>query len=377
MNIKRSPFDCLLSLATAVTILLPLAPAHAEDLKVGFIGGLSGPFKVYGEASKNGLEMGLDAAGRKGVKVIYEDDQFTPAKTVTAFKKLTEVDKVDLLIVLASSPSKAVAPLAEQKQIPLLAWASDAEVAHGRKFVIRSWVSGEAEAERLATEVKRRNLQRVGFLISTTDYGRSVRDGFKKSIDPSILVEEAEYPADAQDFKPFLLKLRAKGATALGMCLNPGQSGASAKQAKDLGMKLEIFGCETLDDMHEVKLSEGALLGSWFVTAGVTDKFHEEYLKRFGNDDVLAGAAVHYDIGKLLSYFANAATSAPQFSRYSDHPQQGGVSTAALLNSLRSAKVQDGASGTFEVRVTPDDQYFDIHLILKQVTPSGFTTIAK
>lgn len=352
-QIRRS-LSCVLfgSLLLGATVLA--SPVQAQPLKVGFIGGLSGPGKIYGEASKNGLEMAFDEIGREGVELVYEDDQFTPAKTVSAFKKLVEIDKVDLIIVLASSPSKAIAPLAEQRQIPLIAWASDTEVSKGKKYVFRSWISGDEEGARLAAEVEKRNYPSTAFLIVTSDYSRSVQSGFVSHAKIKPILTE-EYGTDEKDFKPFLLKLKNKSVQHLGVCLNPGQSGILAKQAKDLGTPLQIFGCETLEDKAELKLSQGALLGAWFVTASVSERFHQSYLKKFGNDDVLSGAAVHYDVAHLLKQLANKEAKGP-----------------AILENIRTTKIQDGALGTYEIKSTPDDQYFDMSLQLKVTTATGF-----
>ena len=351
---SKSKYRRVLFLHVGLLVFL-VSFAHAEEpLTIGFIGGLTGPGKSYGEAAKNGFEMGLDKVGRDGIRVMYEDDQFTPAKTVSAFKKLTEIDKVDVVIVLASSPSKSIAPLAEKKGIPLIAWASDVEVAKGRNFVFRSWVSGDDEGAKLAAEVERRQYPSTAFLVSTSDYGRSVQSGFSSHAKMKPVLNE-EYSGDEMDFKPFLLKLRQKNVHHLGVCLNPGQSGTLAKQAKDLNFALTLFGCETLEDKAELALSQGALLGAWFVTAAISESFHSAYLKRFGNDDVVSGAAIHYDLAILLKELA---------LRH--------LPKSELRQALQQSAVKDGAAGSYQVRSKEKDQFFDIHLVLKEITGSGF-----
>jgi branched-chain amino acid transport system substrate-binding protein len=356
MNNRSHPpiWRALLLLLLATQLIAPLAHAEPNPLKIGFIGGFSGPGSSYGEASKNGLEMALGELGREGIEVIYEDDQFIPAKTVTAFKRLTEVEKVDLIIVLASSPSKVVAPLAEQKQLPVLAWASDTGVSGGREHIFRSWTSGDEEGRLLAQEVAKRGYPSTAFLAVTNDYGRSVQAGFNTHSEAKPILSE-ECAGDETDFRSFLLKLKARNIQHLGICLTPGQSAALAKQARSMGMKLGIFGCETLEDRGEVELSQGALIGSWFVTAAVTERFHEVYLKRFGNDTVLSGAAVHYDLGRILKGIAGKKARGRE-----------------IVELLRNAQVTDGALGSYTMKRNARDQYLDIQLVLKEVTPSGF-----
>ena len=344
----------VLVLVLVTSLLSPVAEGEQQPLKVGFIGGFSGPGSNYGEASKNGLELALGELGREGIEVIYEDNQFIAAKTVTAFKRLADIEKVDLIIVLASSPSKVIAPLAEQKKLPIIAWASDPGVSKGREYVFRSWSSGDDEGKLIAQEVSRLGYSKTAFLAVTNDYGRSVQEGFTThSKVPNPISEECN--GDQTDFRAFLLKVKERDIQHLGVCLNPGQAPLLAKQAKSLGMNLAIFGCETLEDRGDIELSQGALIGSWFVTGGVTDRFHAMYLKKVGNDSILPGAAVHYDIGRILKGLVEKKARGRE-----------------IVELLRKAQISDGALGTYEMRSTESDQYFDIRLVVKEVTSSGF-----
>jgi ABC-type branched-subunit amino acid transport system substrate-binding protein len=94
-----------------------------ERARVGLIGAFSGPAQVYGTVCKNGLEMARKDFKLDSFDLVYEDDEFSTAKTVAAFKKLVEVDKVKLVLSVGSGPSKAIAPLALRYKVPLIAWA--------------------------------------------------------------------------------------------------------------------------------------------------------------------------------------------------------------------------------------------------------------
>lgn len=344
-------------LAVFGLVLNACAEVRAADvLRVGVIGGFSGPYKAYGVAPKQGFELGLKDQVPAHVKAIFEDDQFSPAMTVTAFKKLLDIDQVDLVVVLSSTTAHAVVPLAEEAKIPVIAWASDPSVAIGKTFVIRAWVSAEKEGAKIAAEASQRNLSAIGLLTATSDYTKGVGDGFKQHTPAGRVVIEDEYPADAQDFKAFLLKARVRKADSFALCLNPGQSGVFAAQARSLGISVPLFGCENFHDREENRIAHGALTGAWFVTGGVTEAFRDRYLREFGNDNVLSGAAVMFDTAQLLSRL-------PVPHRLGQE----------LVEAIMHAPEVRGAMGSLTPRTENGDQYFDIRLVVKQVTDSGFS----
>ena len=308
--------------------LSTLAENSVPPLKIGFIGAFTGPGSIYGVASKNGIQMALrEIPNGTPIEVIYENDNFEPANTVTAFKKLVGSDKVDLVITMASTPSNSVAPLAEAAKVPLLAWASDPRVSRGRNYVIRTYPSGQEEGKQAAAEIVRRKLKLGSAFYSVNDYTNSVHEGFVGALPPELLATDEEMPADTNDFKPALLRAKAKGAAFYYICLNPGQSGLFAKQLRQLGITGEIAGCENLNSWDEVKLSDNALLSSWFITLLVPEEFRQHYRAEFGDENVLSGAALHYEMIRILrglgdrrggeqiiSYLMDADTSGGMFS---------------------------------------------------------------
>lgn len=355
-SIKKLKF-CFLALGA---LLMSFASARAEDkLRVGFIGAFSGPAREYGEASKNGFELALKDFASTALQVIYEDDQFSPAKTVAAFSKLVEVDKVNVLISIGSTPSNAIAPLADKNKIPLIAWASDTHVAKGHPYVLRSWVSGEGEGKAIAAELKVRAYKRPSLLIATSDYARSVQAGLVEALGgPAALALNEEYEGTAQDFKLFLLKARAKESDAIGLCLNPGQSALVAKQARILGMRVNFFGCEMLHDRNEISQAQGALEGAWFVTGDVDPTFRERYMNLYASDSIISGAAVHYDVARLLVQAAKL-----------------GVGSESLMRNILSSGESRGQVGTFSVKSEGGDQWIDIALIVREIKGNGFVSV--
>ena len=288
-----------------VILFSSLCAAEPRPLRFGIIGAFSGAAAPYGVATRHGIELALEDLGPDAqLRIIYEDDGFEPARTVSAFKKLTEIDKVDALEVLASQPSSAVAPLAESKGIPLFALASDTNVSRGRKFVARIYPSGEREGEAIAEQALRFGHQTMAGIFSVNAYPASVERGFVAACPKEKLVLVEDVVQETNDFRSILLKLRTRNVDGVFLCLNPGQLGQVAKQARTLGLKVSFFGCENLNNLTEVKLAEGALDEAWSVTLSLQDTFRKRYQERFGNGDYIAAAAVTYELVKRLGAIA-------------------------------------------------------------------------
>lgn len=335
----------------SLCFLIPLvAQAEPAKLNIGFIAAFSGPVQAYGEATRNGFELALEEIGNATIQVSYEDDQFIPSKTVSAFNKLNQSARIDIFICIGSTTCNAIAPLTQSKGIPLIAYASDRHVSINRSLVMRTYPSGEDEGRRTLEEALKRGFSKIGVVSSIHDYPLSWRNGLVPASKDDLVVLNEEVPPDTQDFKPLLLKARKHAVQDFLLCLVSGQSGLFAKQAKELGFKPKLGGCVFLEDQNELKISNGALSQAWFMTPSVTSKFKEKYLKRFKNENAISGAAIHYDLANLLHKFAKQ-----------EEPSQ-------IIQRLLDVGHFDGVAGRVALRNLQGDRFFEYTLIAKSVT---------
>jgi branched-chain amino acid transport system substrate-binding protein len=325
------------------------AKGDETKLKVGFIAALSGPAQAYGQAARNGFELAREDAGDGSIQVIYEDDQFTPAKTIAAFNKLTQLDAVKVVISVGSATLNAIAPLAELRRVPVIGWGSDPRASRNRHFVIRSYPSGELEGKRASEEALQRRYSKIGVLTTIHDYPVSWRAGVVATIQRESLRLDEQVPPDMKDFTPLLLKARHQGVEDFLICILPGQVGAFARQAYQMKMSLRIGGCEFLQDENELKLSKGALTGAWYIEIPVSPDFVEKYKRKYGNVNAIAGAAIHYDLFQQLRLIAQAGR------------------TADIAKSLMDIRRFEGVAGPVTMRNDNGDQYFGYNLEPKAV----------
>ena len=292
-----------LTLVAALSILTSVCSAAERPLKVGFIGGFSGPGAIYGIPCRRGFELALRQRDPQ-FTVYFEDDQFIPAKTVSAFRKLVDVEHVDVVVVLGSVLANVIVPLADKTQLVVFAWAGDSRVTRSHPNVFQTWVSGEESGSYLAREVAGRGITRVALLRIEDDHPQSVWNGFRSSF-PGEIAEDIVIPPTETDLRSAATRIAAQHVTDVGICLGPGQSALFARRARELGASLSLFGCETLDIRSEVE-GKPDLEGAWFTSIAVEPTFRELYVKTFGDDSMIGGAAVHFDLANILQAAASS-----------------------------------------------------------------------
>src|SRR5450755_4463016 len=110
----------VVGLVLAATLLFSMAPATAADpIKIGFGMALTGPLAPNGKMSLVAMQVWEDDINAKGgllgrpVKLIYYDDQSSPAQIPSIYAKLLDIDKVDLIVSgYASTQIAAAMPTA-------------------------------------------------------------------------------------------------------------------------------------------------------------------------------------------------------------------------------------------------------------------------
>lgn len=343
----------IIKLTFTLGLILSIPALTIAELRVGFIGGFSGPGEAFGHAARNGFELAREQFGKEGIEVIYEDDQFSPPKTVTSFKKLIDHDKVDLIIVLGSTPAAAIAPLAEKHQIPLIAWGSAKHLAEDRKWVIRSWPSGDEEGAALAAKSKELQLKRIATIVYSDEYALGVINGFQSSTDAE-LIDLGEVSPVERDFSSVALRAKAKQVDGMAICLSVGQSADLALKLRQINFSPIILGCETLNNGEEVALSKGTLLGAWYATVPVRSSFVTRYKEKFKANTSISGAAIHFEIYNILKEMADR-----------------NVRSKTLMERLLVAKRSSSVLGEFHVSHQGNDQWFKLPIGVESVSEAG------
>lgn len=334
---------------------------QAEEVRVGVILGLSGGVSAPAYACQNGMKMAfdsLDAETQKALKLIYEDDQNQPKLTVSSFSKLLGSDSVDAVVTFSSGTSKAVAPLAEQRGIPLLAIASDPAVIRGRKHAFNFWVAPREEVKELIPELKARGIKRIARISTTHDGTLAIKDAFDEVNQGQVeIVVDEDYPQEATDFRTFIAKLQSRDLDGIFVNLYFGMPGLFTKQLRENGIGLPLFNVETFEDKQQVEMSKGAMIGGVYAQADdPSGSFVAEYEKRFPGASSYTAANCH----DLVLLFGKAIG-------------EGKTSPAQITAFMHSVTDFSGAMGTYS---STGDNLFSLPATLKVITKQGFALLS-
>lgn len=340
-------------------LLLGSTTCSAADdaITVGAIIALTGEAASIGEACRNGISLALEDLSpelSKRVRVVYEDDENVTRETVSAFKRLAEKEHPSAIISFTSPPSKAVAPLADQFKIPLIAIATDPEVSRGRSHVVNLWATAEAEVRTAVQEAKKRGYKRIAIVGSVHDFSIAIRKEFVQQAEGAIEIASVnEIPPDQKDFRSLVARLKTDGKIdAILNALYIGQVGLFSRQAHELGLTVPQFGVEMFEKKEEVEISKGTLIGQWYTNADDGDAaFVSRYRTRFPNAAQLSSANC-YD---AIALVARAA-------------EQG----RPLNDFLHSVQDFKGALGNYSAS---GDNRFTLPTAIKVVTKDGFETV--
>jgi branched-chain amino acid transport system substrate-binding protein len=122
----------LLKLFTALVVALPASlTADPQPMKVGVILALSGPGAKWSSYQRMGVELALEESRAQGknIELIFEDSKTEAPKAVSAFRKLTQVDRVDAVLGdIFAILTEPLIPLADSAKVLLLAPSLPASV---------------------------------------------------------------------------------------------------------------------------------------------------------------------------------------------------------------------------------------------------------
>lgn len=356
----------LVSALMACFLLVAGLPAEEGEkaLKLAVIIPLSGQLASWGTYVRHGLDLAyeqLPASAKKSLKIVYEDDQFDPKQTLSAYQRHASQEGVDAVFVVGSPTALAVAPLMEKrKQVLVAIGASDPAIVQGRNYSFIHWVIPPVLGKAVAMELVRRDFKRIAFVTAEASGAiadaQAAIEALKAMGKEDRVVYNQSFDKGQTDFRAPLQLLKKQNPDAIVMVLFPGGLSAFAKQARQLDLRAEFVGMETFEDPAEIEAAQGALLNAWYVNA--TDPgadFTQLYQAKFKSQPGWASAN-SYDALMLIGQAI----------------AQGATDAEALRSWLANLKDYRGACGTYSAS---GDNRFLLPAALKRVTASGFVPL--
>jgi branched-chain amino acid transport system substrate-binding protein len=256
-TLQRLGGAAVCALALAVTGANAQAPA-GEPIKIGFSMSLTGPLSANGKSSLLAMKIWEEDTNAKGglmgrpVKLVYFDDQSSPAQVPGIYTKLLDVDKVDLIVSSYASGQIAPAmPIAIQKKklfISLFGTGINDEFKYDRYFsMIPNGPTPKPAFTRgffKVAEAQNPKPQTIAIAAADAEFGRNACDGAAENAKTAgfKVVYNKTYPPATTDFAPIVRAVQAANPDLFVVCSYPLDSVGMVKAMNEIGFKPKMWG---------------------------------------------------------------------------------------------------------------------------------------
>ena len=226
--------------------------ASGEPFRIGVMESLTGPGETYGTVANQAKQMAMDeinaAGGINGrmLKLIVEDSKCNAQDSITAYRKLTDVDGVK--IILGTSCSGAMlgaAPHAEEDGVILFSGlATNPDIAEAGDYIFRTSMSDSQVGIDTGNLMWADGVRTLATITEATDYAEGVRRTTVARFEElgGMVVAEERYGSDTIDFRTQLTKLLSDDPDALHLAAQSESSGGTVvKQLREVGYEGTIY----------------------------------------------------------------------------------------------------------------------------------------
>lgn len=256
-----------LALTAALIASTVTLPAHAE-VKIGFIGTLSGPAGALGQDQYDGfmlaVEQGDGKLGGVDVKVVKEDDQLKPEVAVQEAQRLIQQEKVPIITgVTFSNVMMAVHKPITDAGVFLVGSNAGPSPLAGKGcnpyLFITSW-NNDQNDEAAGILADKLGYKRVYLMAPNYQAGKDHLKGFKRTFKGEI-VDEVYTQVNQPDYSAEIANLQAAKPDAIYVFYPGGMGVNFVKQYKQAGLlgKLPMLSYSTIDGSTLPALKETAL----------------------------------------------------------------------------------------------------------------------
>jgi len=281
-----------------------------ESIKIGVTLSISGSGSDVGELMRDGMQMAADEINSRGgidgrpIELIIEDNQSSPDKAKKYFLEIEETHAPLMHITSLSSIATAVAPLAEENEVVLIALAATAPgVTKQKEWTYRYFPAADDEVIPIIRILKDLNVNNLGILYQNDEFGRSVLVAVEREFENDEgTISKEPFAPDAIDYKEQITKLQNKDAIVIVAW--PEHVGLILPQIRDIDYQGYIIGSSdaatpfifNMPEANGMYLATPAIYDSKFLFASkVSENFEARYNKQFDH-----WAANGYDFIRIL-----------------------------------------------------------------------------
>ncbi|HOX60463.1 MAG TPA: ABC transporter substrate-binding protein [Candidatus Magasanikbacteria bacterium] len=251
-----------------------------ENLKIGVVAPLTGEMATWGESVRGGAEIAVDEINSTGgvngqkIDLIFEDN-FACDKTasVNAINKLIKMNNSKINLMTCSGAVLATAPITEQaKTIMMVPGGSTAAIAEAGDYVFRTTISDDIQAKNLSKFIAdSMKIKRIAIIYVNNDYGVGFFNNLSTEISTNggQIVKSEKYSPEDTEFRTQLTNIKNTSPDALIIICYGKEGGTIAKQARELGIRVQLIGTDNFGTNEVATAGGQAVDGAIFSTEGI------------------------------------------------------------------------------------------------------------
>lgn len=255
-------------LSAAVVLAAPAALAQ-DSFKIGGIVALSGPYAIYGEGMRRGVDLAVEEKKTLLGMPIEVDWQDSETKPEVAIQKATRMiaGGTDLLFgATASGSTIALMQVADRRKVPLLVTGSADDRITGadkNRYTFRTSNQVATETAMISKHVADQGIAKVYGVIADVgvfrDAWTAMREGFESK---GVEVVGEDFPSwGNKDFSVIIDKAQQSDAQMVALLLGGGDAITFVKQAGSVGLgkDKQIVGPVIMDETLAKAAGESSL----------------------------------------------------------------------------------------------------------------------
>jgi branched-chain amino acid transport system substrate-binding protein len=239
--------------ATLPMLLIACSSGFAETIKIGAIVPMTGPVADDGAVVLKGAKLAVklfnDAGGLNGDKIdlLVEDGACIPAQSVAGAEKLVSANKVVALAgAFCSSSTGATMDVALRYKVPMVSGISTAPnlTERGNRYLFRIQATSQMLADAFAPKMM--NIaggKKVAFLVVNDDWGRSIAQYYKTSLEHSgaQTVTTQIFDTNETDLFSYITNVKRAEPDAIMMAANTQNAVTLTEQLRQMNIKSKLF----------------------------------------------------------------------------------------------------------------------------------------
>lgn len=303
--------------AAALAVLgLLVSPVHAADqIRIGFLSNLSGPFAVLGEEMQRGLDLALEHLGGKigglPTEIQRVDTKGKPDLAVEAVSRFVDRDRVQIVTgIILSNEFNAIGKQLNDKGVFVISGNSGTAMFSGKQCLPNIFVASfhnDTVGDAIGEYMSAQGIKSMVTLALNYQAGKDYVAGAKRAFKGKH-ISELYSDLDAVDFSSEIAQIRSANPEGLYIFLPARPGTAFLKQFAQAGLarKIRVFGVAVqADELNFSALGDVAVgleLGTyytWSLDNPQNKKFVDSFSAKHGRLPTMF-AAHQYDATMLI-----------------------------------------------------------------------------